>query len=79
MRMSFLKTILIFVMITSIVGCTCMNGMEQRVLSGSAIGTATGVGAAAVIGGPLVIGAVVGAAAGAVGGLFVNEVEKTKL
>ncbi len=69
--------ILIAVLLVTMSGCANMNATQQRVLSGGAIGTAAGVGAAALIGGPLVVGAVTGAAAGAVGGLVVDQIEKS--
>lgn len=56
-------------------GCASMSAREQRVLSGGALGTAAGVGAAAILGGPLIVGAAAGAAAGAVGGVIVDEVQ----
>jgi osmotically inducible lipoprotein OsmB len=67
---------LIVVLLTTMLGCANMTATQQRVLSGSAIGTAAGIGAAALIGGPLVAGAVTGAAAGAVGGVVVDQIEK---
>ncbi|MGV8073007.1 MAG: hypothetical protein AB2L11_00370 [Syntrophobacteraceae bacterium] len=60
----------------SISGCAGMSTMEQRVLSGGAIGAATGVGIAAVAGGPLIVGGAAGAAAGAVGGYVLDEVAR---
>jgi osmotically inducible lipoprotein OsmB len=74
--MNSLRMLLISVFLTSMLGCASMSATQQRVLSGSAIGTAAGVGAAAILGGPLLVGAVTGAAAGAVGGIVVDEIEK---
>ncbi len=74
--MQLLRVGLILVFLVLTVGCAGMNATQQRILSGSAIGTAAGVGAAAIIGGPLVVGAVTGAAAGAVGGIVVDQIEK---
>lgn len=76
--MRLLKTLLIFTLLATTMGCAGMTPTQQRILSGSAIGTAAGVGAAAIIGGPLVVGAVTGAAAGAVGGIIVDEIEKSR-
>lgn len=67
---------MVLVLVATILGCAGMTATQQRVLSGSAFGTAAGVGAAAILGGPLVVGAVTGAAAGAVGGIIVDEIEK---
>ena len=69
------RMLLIVVVLTTMLGCASMTMTQQRVLSGSAIGTAAGVGAAAIIGGPLFVGALTGAAAGAVGGIVVDEME----
>ena len=76
--MDIVRVLLVLLFATTTVGCASMTPQQQRILSGSAIGTAAGVGAAAVIGGPLVAGAVVGAAAGAVGGIVVDEIEKAR-
>jgi hypothetical protein len=76
--MRLFKVLLIFTLLFTTAGCAGMNATQQRILSGSAIGTAAGVGAAAIIGGPLVVGAVTGAAAGAVGGIVVDEIEKSR-
>ena len=65
------------VLLATMLGCANMTATQQRVLSGSALGTAAGVGAAALIGGPLVAGAVTGAAAGAIGGIVVDQIEKS--
>ncbi len=75
----FSKARRIFLMLTLLVtmlGCANMDATQQRVLSGSAIGTAAGVGAAALIGGPLWAGALTGAAAGAIGGVVVDQIER---
>ena len=74
--MRVLKVFLIVALIFSAFGCAGMNSTEQRVLSGGAIGTAAGIGAAAVIGAPLLVGAAAGAAAGAVGGFVLDEVQR---
>ena len=76
--MRLLHLLMVFSLLVTTVGCAGMNATQQRILSGSAIGTAAGVGAAAIIGGPLVVGAVTGAAAGAVGGIVIDEIEKSR-
>lgn len=73
--MRFIKALLIFAIIGTTAACAGLSQREQRVLSGSAIGTAAGVGTAAIVGGPLIVGGAIGAAAGAVGGLVVDEVQ----
>ena len=73
--MKALRISLILALLAVTFGCAGMTPLEERVLSGSAMGTAAGVGAAAIIGAPLVVGAVAGAAAGAVGGIVVDQIE----
>lgn len=74
--MKLLKVLLVLAFLATTVGCAGMTATEQRVLSGSAMGTAAGVGAAAIIGGPLALGAVAGAAAGAVGGIVIDQIQR---
>ena len=76
--MDLVRLLLVLVFVTTTTGCAGMTPQQQRILSGSAIGTAAGVGAAAVVGGSLVTGALVGAAAGAIGGIVVDEIEKAR-
>ncbi|GLI36153.1 hypothetical protein [Desulforhabdus amnigena] len=70
------RILVVLVLVFSLFGCAGMSRTEQRILSGSAIGTAAGVGAAAIVGGSLAVGAVAGAAAGAVGGVVVDQLQK---
>jgi hypothetical protein len=70
------KLLIIFILVGFVAGCSGMSRREQRILSGGAIGSAAGVGVAAIAGGPLIVGGVVGAAAGAVGGLAVDEASR---
>jgi osmotically inducible lipoprotein OsmB len=70
-----LRVLVVLALVGSTWGCANMNAMQQRMLSGGAIGTAAGVGIAAVAGGPLIVGAVTGAAAGAVGGVIVDQMQ----
>ena len=46
-------------------GCSNMTRQQQRALSGGALGSAAGLGIAAVTGGSLLVGGLVGAAGGA--------------
>jgi len=73
--MKIVRISLILALLAVTFGCAGLTPEEQRVLSGSAMGTAAGVGVAAIVGGPLVVGAVAGAAAGAVGGIVVDQLE----
>ena len=76
--MDLVRMALLFTLIIGMTGCAGMTPTQQRVLSGSALGTAAGVGTAAIVGGSLVTGAVVGAAAGAVGGIIVDGMERSR-
>ncbi|MBI1207708.1 MAG: hypothetical protein GC191_10525 [Azospirillum sp.] len=59
-------------------GCADMNHTEQRVLSGGAIGAASGAVITAVTGGCVACGAAIGGAVGAAGGYVVDQVEGKK-
>ncbi len=71
-----LKWLVIVAMICGVCGCAGMNSTDQRALSGGAIGSVAGLGAAAVIGAPLLVGVAAGAAAGAVGGVVIDQMER---
>jgi osmotically inducible lipoprotein OsmB len=73
--MRTLVTLLVAAILLATLGCAGMSSREQRVLSGGAIGAAAGVGTAALVGGPLIVGAAAGAAAGAVGGVILDEMQ----
>lgn len=70
--------VLVLALVGSMTGCAEMTDEQQRLLSGGGIGTAGGVALAAITGGSVLIGAVVGSAAGVAGGALVNEQERTK-
>ncbi len=74
--MRFLKGLVIVTLIFCVYGCAGMSTTEQRALSGGAIGSAAGLGVAAIVGAPLLVGAAAGAAAGAVGGVVVDEISR---
>jgi osmotically inducible lipoprotein OsmB len=73
--MKILRWVVILAFVCCACGCAGLDETNQRILSGGAIGTAAGLGAAAIIGGPLIVGAAAGAAAGAVGGAVVDQVQ----
>jgi osmotically inducible lipoprotein OsmB len=73
-----LRVLLVLTLIGWTSGCAGMSATQQRMLSGGAIGTAAGVGIAAVAGGPLIVGAAAGAAAGTVGGLVVDQISSSR-
>jgi osmotically inducible lipoprotein OsmB len=75
--MTYFRGLLVLVLIAAMSGCAGMSATQQRILSGGAIGTAAGVGVAAVAGAPLIVGAAAGAAAGSVGGLVVDQMHKS--
>jgi osmotically inducible lipoprotein OsmB len=62
--------------VVALVGCSGMNNTQQRTLSGAAIGTGIGAGAAAMTGGCVTCGAAIGAGAGAVGGYIYDQNQK---
>lgn len=70
------RLLVVIILIGFVAGCSGMSRREQRILSGGAIGTAAGVGVAAITGGSLLVGGAVGAAGGAVGGLVVDEISR---
>jgi osmotically inducible lipoprotein OsmB len=74
--MRILKLLTIAVLICTVCGCAGLNTTEQRVLSGGAIGSVAGLGAAAIVGAPLIVGVAAGAAAGAVGGAVVDQMQR---
>ncbi len=51
----------------------CSSDRGTRALEGGGIGAAVGVVGTAIVGGPVITGAVVGAAAGAVVGVLTDE------
>ncbi len=71
-----LKIGIVIGLVFFLAGCSGLSKREQRMLSGGAIGSAAGVGVAAVAGGSLLVGGAAGAAAGAIGGLVVEELDK---
>lgn len=73
--MKLLKWLVILAFVSCACGCAGMNATDQRVLSGGAIGTAAGLGAAAIVGAPLIVGVAAGAAAGAVGGAVIDQMQ----
>ena len=74
--MRILKWPIIFALICGAWGCAGLNTTEQRALTGGAIGSAAGMGAAAIVGAPLLVGVAAGAAAGVVGGVVVDEMQR---
>jgi osmotically inducible lipoprotein OsmB len=76
--MKIRRLLLVLSSIFFMAGCSRLSQREQRVLSGGAIGAGVGTAGAAILGGPLVVGAAAGAAAGAVGGVIADEIEKQK-
>ncbi len=57
----------------ALAGCSDLNGMQQRTLSGGAIGAAGGAVVTAITGGPVLLGAAVGAAGGALVGAVTSQ------
>jgi osmotically inducible lipoprotein OsmB len=66
--MAILRGIALAAAVLALAGCSNLTTQQQRTLSGGAIGTAAGLGIAALSGGSLLLGGLVGAAGGAVVG-----------
>ncbi len=65
----WMKILAVAALVSVSVGCAGMTPLEQRMLSGAAIGAAYGNPAA---------GAAIGGAAGVVGGVIVDQVERSR-
>ena len=63
--MAGLRVLFLGLGVLALAGCSNLNTMQQRALTGGAIGSAAGLGIAAVSGGSLLMGGLVGAAGGA--------------
>ncbi len=66
--MAILRGVALAAGVLALAGCSNLTTQQQRALSGGAIGTAAGLGIAALSGGSLLLGGLVGAAGGAVVG-----------
>lgn len=66
--MAILRGVVLAAGVLALAGCSNLTTEQQRALSGGAIGTAAGLGIAALSGGSLLLGGLVGAAGGAVVG-----------
>ena len=58
--------------VLALAGCSNLSTTQQRALSGGAIGSAAGLGIAALSGGSLLVGGLVGAAGGAAVGALTH-------
>ncbi len=72
------RTMLVVLFALALAGCADMSYSQQRMLSGGAIGAGSGAALGAITGGSPVIGAAVGGAAGVVGGVLVDQYEKSQ-
>ena len=59
----------------ALAGCAGLSSTEERVLSGGAIGAATGAAGTAITGGCVTCGAVIGGAVGAGAGFVIDQLE----
>jgi hypothetical protein len=57
-------------------GCSGLSPRQEKTLSGGAIGAGAGAGISAISGGDVLTGTAVGAAAGALGGLLLDESQR---
>lgn len=63
--MAYFRVLCLGFGVPALAGCSNLSTQQQRALSGGAIGTAAGLGIAALSGGSLLMGGLVGAAGGA--------------
>lgn len=68
-----LRAVLAAVCLLSLGACTNMTQTQQRVVSGAAVGAATGIGVTAITGGCISCGAAVGTAVGAGVGYVIDR------
>jgi osmotically inducible lipoprotein OsmB len=66
------KTVLVLGLI-ALTGCSDLTSREQRMLTGAAAGTAVGAVGTVMMGGCVACGAVIGGAAGTVGGYVMDQ------
>jgi hypothetical protein len=57
-------------------GCSGLSPRQEKTLSGGAIGAGAGAGISAISGGHVLTGTAVGAAAGALGGLLMDQSQR---
>lgn len=72
------KMVLAFCLVGSLAGCSNMSTTDKRLASGAAIGTASGALIAGLTKGNPWTGALMGAAAGTVGGYLYDKHEKSE-
>lgn len=70
------KMVLVAACILPLSACSNMDTTQQRMLSGAAIGAASGMGVYAVTGGCVSCGAVVGTAVGAGAGYVIDQMNR---
>jgi osmotically inducible lipoprotein OsmB len=77
MYKNYFRTLMVAIVVLFLAGCAGMSPREQRMLSGGAIGATGGaiIGAAT---GSAATGAAIGGAAGVVGGLVVDEMDRSR-
>lgn len=68
-----LRVALAAVCLLSLGACTNMTHTQQRVVSGAAVGAATGIGVTAITGGCITCGAAIGTAVGAGVGYVIDR------
>ena len=73
MSKKILTLVGMLVIMASLTACSNMNGRQQKMLSGAAIGTGVGAVGAAATGGCVTCGAVIGAGVGTAAGAIVDR------
>ncbi|MDA8249736.1 MAG: hypothetical protein M0Z28_11215 [Rhodospirillales bacterium] len=70
--MAIIRSLVLGVGVLALAGCANLTPSQQRMLSGGALGSAAGLGIAALSGGSLLVGGLVGAAGGAAVGALAH-------
>lgn len=71
------RTLTILVVVATLGACSNMNTLEQRALSGGAIGAAGGAAVGLLTGGSVLTGALIGAGGGAAVGALTSQHSKS--
>jgi hypothetical protein len=75
MKISAARAAFFALVVLGLAGCDNMDDMQQRMVSGGAIGVATGAVGTAVTGGCIACGMAIGGAVGTAGGYIVHELD----
>jgi len=71
------RAALLVLVILGLAGCENMDEMQQRMVSGGAIGVATGAVGTVITGGCIACGMAIGGVVGTAGGFIIDELDHT--